>query len=131
LPKLTVAYEGGMKMRAERCGHVIESDQPEKSGGTDSALPPFDIFVSSLGMCITLFAAIFMERHGLSTEGLALDLEFEMAKGPSRLGEVRAKLRAPKADLGELRDAVLRSALACPVHHSLREDVEVALELAE
>jgi uncharacterized OsmC-like protein len=131
LAKLTVAYEGVTKMRAERRGHVIESDQPEKGGGTDTALPPFDIFVASHGMCMLLFAALFLERNGLPTEGLALDVEFEMARGPSRLGKVKGKLHAPNAELGKRRDAVLRAALACPVHHSLRDDVEVTLELAD
>jgi uncharacterized OsmC-like protein len=102
-----------------------------EGGGEDSAPTPFDIFVGSLGMCMLLFATLYMERHGLSTEGLALDIEFEMARNPNRLGKVHGILQAPNADLGQRREALVRAALACPVHHSIRDDTEVTLELAE
>lgn len=130
MAELTVRYEGGKRLIAKRRGHVLLSDQPEKSGGEDTALPPFDIFVSSLGMCMLLFAQMFLERNDLSTDGLALDIEFEMDERHRQLERVRGKLHVPDADLGERRDAVLRAALACPVHHSLRENIEVTLELA-
>ena len=131
MAEVKIKFEGGMRMRAERRGLVIESDQPEKAGGKDTALPPFDIFVSSLGMCMLLYAAFYIERHGFSAEGLALNLDFEMSRDPSRLGKVHGKLYVPSAELGKRKDAVLRAALACPVHHSLREDIELTLELAK
>lgn len=131
MAKLTVTYEGGKRISAKRRGHVLLSDQPEKGGGSDAALPPFDIFVCAHGMCMVLFAQMFLERNGLSTEGLALEIDFEMDERHRRLAKVAGKLRVPNADLGERKQAVLRAALACPVHHSLREDVEVTLELAE
>ncbi len=126
---MKITYEGGRRLSAKRRGHVLLSDQPEKSGGEDTALPPFDIFVASLGMCMLLFAQMFLERNGFSTDGLALDVEFEMDEKHSRLAKVAGRLRVPNADLGERRDAVLRAALACPVHHSVRENVKVTLEL--
>lgn len=131
MANLRVTCEGGKRFAAEVRGHRIESDQTAKGGGEDSAPTPFDIFVGSLGMCMLLFATLYVERHGLSTEGLALDIEFEMARNPNRLGKVHGILHVPGADLGQRREALLRAALACPVHHSLREDTEVTLELAE
>jgi putative redox protein len=130
MAKLTVTYDGGKRISARRREHVLLSDQPEKSGGSDTALPPFDIFVSAHAMCMLLFAQMFLERNGLSTEGLALDVDFEMDERHRRLAKVAAKLRVPNADLGKREQAVIRAALACPVHHSLREDVDISLELA-
>ncbi len=131
MANLTVTYEGGRRLAAEVRGHRIESDLTERGGGQDSAPQPFDIFVAAHGMCMTLFAQMFLERNGLSTEGLALDIEYEMARDPHRLGRVRGVLHVPNAELGKRAEAVIRAALSCPVHHSLSEDIEVTLELAE
>ena len=119
MAKLTVTYDGGKRISARRRGHVLLSDQPEKAGGSDTALPPFDIFVCAHGMCMLLFAQMFLERNGLSTEGLALEIDFEMDERHRRLAKVAGKLRVPNADLGKRKQAVIRAALACPVHHSL------------
>ncbi len=127
---MKITFEGGKRLIAKRRGHVLLSDQPEKSGGEDTALPPFDIFVASLGMCMLLTAQMFLERNGLPTEGLALDIEFEMDERHRQLEKVAGRLHVPNADLGERRDAVLRAAVACPVHRSVREDIKVTLELA-
>jgi uncharacterized OsmC-like protein len=88
------------------------------------------MFVASLGMCMLLFAEMYLTRNGLSAEGLAMELEFEMDERHTRLVRLAGKLRAPKAELGERARALVRAALACPVHKSIREDVEVSLELA-
>ena len=131
MAKLSVTYEDGKRFTAEVRGHRIPSDQREKGGGQDSAPEPFDLFVASHAMCMMLFAQIFLERNELSTDGLRLDVEYEMADHPRRLGKLHGVLHVPSADLGKRAKAVIRSALACPVHHSIREDVEVTLELAE
>ena len=131
MAELSAVYEGGKRFVAEVRGHRIESDQREKGGGQDSAPEPFDIFVASHAMCMMLFAQMFLERSELSTEGLKLEVEYEMADHPRRLGKVHGVLHVPNADLGKRAKAVVRSALSCPVHHSLREDTETTLELAE
>ncbi len=130
MAKLSVAYEGGKRFTAEVRGHRIESDQREKGGGQDSAPEPFDIFVASHAMCMMLFAQIFLERNEFSTEGLSLEVDYEMADHPRRLGKVHGILHVPNAELGKRATGVVRSALACPVHHSIREDTEITLELA-
>ncbi|GAG49741.1 unnamed protein product [marine sediment metagenome] len=130
MARLSVSYGGGKRFMAEVRGHRIECDQREKGGGQDSAPEPFDLFVASHAMCMMLFAQIFLERNELSTEGLSLDVEYEMADHPRRLGKVHGILHVPNAELGKRAKGVVRSALACPVHHSIREDTEITLELA-
>ena len=101
MARLSVSYGGGKRFMAEVRGHRIESDQREKGGGQDSAPEPFDIFVASHAMCMMLFAQIFLERNELSTEGLSLEVEYEMADHPRRLGKVHGILHVPNAELGK------------------------------
>ena len=105
-------------------GHVWDSnlqrvDEGERSG---SIFGPIEERIwgygGTLGLVLPFRRSIF-------------EVEYEMAVHPMRLGKLHGILHVPNAELGKLAKAVVRSALACPVHHSLREDTESTLELAQ
>lgn len=131
MAKLTVTNEGGKKLRARIRQHAIVTDQVEKAGGTDSAPNPLEAFVASLGMCMTYFATVYLESNGFEGEGTEFDIEWEAGGKPKRLVKFATKVRLPGGvDLGPKSRALLAAAKCCPVHNSLREDIEVSLELA-
>jgi len=128
---MSVAFAGGVKFRAERRGHAVVCDQRQKGGGEDSAMEPFELFISSLVMCMGHFALVYARKNGWSPEGMTLDAAFTTARDPFRLATVDVKIRLPNADPGTRREALARAALACPVHRSLAEGVKVTASVAD
>lgn len=130
MPKLTVTYEGGKKLKALVRQHVIPTDQVGKAGGTDTAANPLETFVASLGMCMGYFASAYLENHGFRGDGLALEVDWDVGGKPKRLTRFAATIRLPEGvELGPKARALVAAAKNCPVHNSLREDVDVSLEV--
>lgn len=132
MAKLTVTCEGGKKLKALVRQHAILTDQVEKGGGTDTAPNPLETFVASLGMCMGYFASTYLEHHGFRGDGLTLEVDWEVGGKPKRLTRFAATITLPDGiDLGPKARALLAAARNCPVHSSIREDVEVSLEIAQ
>ncbi|MFJ6926691.1 OsmC family protein [Streptomyces nigra] len=60
-------------------GHVLTVDQPRPDGGKDTAPTPVELFVASVASCTPHYAGRYLDRHGLSRDGLAVRADFRMA----------------------------------------------------
>ncbi len=49
--EMQISLAGGKKVDARFKGFTIRTDQPESSGGENSAPSPFDLFLGSIGTC--------------------------------------------------------------------------------
>ena len=54
--EMKVYFPGGKRVYADYGGFTIETDQPARGGGDDSAPAPFDLFLASIGTCAGIFA---------------------------------------------------------------------------
>jgi uncharacterized OsmC-like protein len=112
-------------------GHELVVDQPVEDGGEDAGPTPTELFVAGLASCVAFYAGRFLRRHGLPTEGLAVDCSFTFAEDrPARVGEISVAVHLPEG-FPEERRAALRAVVEhCTVHNSLRQppEVEIALE---
>ncbi|GIU98649.1 MAG: hypothetical protein KatS3mg014_0265 [Actinomycetota bacterium] len=130
MDEMLVEHEGGDRYRVRIRGHELVVDQPQDDGGEDAGPTPTELFVASLASCVAFYAGRFLRRHGLPTEGLAVECGFAFAEDrPSRVGRVGIVVRLP-AGVPEERRAALRAVVEhCTVHNSLRRPPEVAIEL--
>jgi putative redox protein len=110
--------------------HRLEADQPVDDGGEDLAPTPTELFVSSLAACVAFYIRRFLDRHGLSTEGLAVDASFTMAHRPARVGEIILHLELPVDIPQEKRDALMAVASHCTVHNTLRSPPKIMMDFA-
>ena len=62
---MRITLPGGSRVQAEYHGFTIQTDQPEKYGGTGTAPAPFDYFLASLGTCAGFFIARFCQSREL------------------------------------------------------------------
>ncbi|WFE28783.1 OsmC family protein [Solwaraspora sp. WMMD791] len=127
---LTVHHVDGERYAVQVRGHQVFVDQPATNGGDDGAPTPVELFVASLASCVAFYAGRYLQRHGLSREGLAVSARYVMATDrPARVGAIRIEVTAP-ADLPAGRRAALRAVAAhCTVHNSLVEVPRVEIEL--
>jgi len=116
--EVKVRHLGNVKFEAIARGHRVVCDQPPDNGGTDSGMTPPDFLLVSLGTCAGFYAAQYLKLHGLSAEGLEVNVSAEKARAPARLGTFRIEVIAPGLD--ERHTAgVLRAVHACLIHNTL------------
>ncbi|MFI8091021.1 OsmC family protein [Streptomyces sp. NPDC086080] len=51
-------------------GHTLTVDQPLSDGGKDTAPTPVELFVAAVASCAAHYAGRFLDRHGVSRDGL-------------------------------------------------------------
>ncbi|WAX81492.1 OsmC family protein [Streptomyces sp. KMM 9044] len=100
-------------------GHVLTVDQPLSGGGKDTTPTPVELFVAALASCAAHCAGRYLDRHGVSRDGLSVRAEFGMADdGPPRVGSLALTVLAPA--LPPQRLAALRAVVShCTVTNTL------------
>jgi uncharacterized OsmC-like protein len=130
MDQMRIEHEGGDRYRVRVRGHELVVDQPVEDGGEDAGPTPTELFVAGLASCVAFYAGRFLRRHGLPTEGLAVDCSFNFAEDrPARVGEISVAVHLPEG-FPEERRAALRAVVEhCTVHNSLRQPPEVGIAL--
>lgn len=123
---------GAKKFEMTARGHQVLSDQPAGNGGSDTAMTPPELFLSSLGACAAYYAAEYLRARSLPVEGLAIRVSGEKGDQPARFVSLRFEVAAP--GLSERhRDGILRAVEACFLKHTLNKPpaMEVKILSAE
>lgn len=123
----TVLWKEGMHF----CTHVksgqLLCDESSEIGAAYPSAP--ELLMASLGSCIGSVLVYFADRHGLNLEGMRIDLDWEMAERPHRIGKIDISVAIP-ARLDEERTATLeRVAHACLIHNTLTHPPQISLDL--
>jgi uncharacterized OsmC-like protein len=127
---MTVQYLYGESYEVLLRGHRVLVDQPVDAGGADGAPTPTELFVASLAACMAFYAGRYLTRHGFSREGLAVEVEHEMATDrPARVAAVRVRLSVPHAVPADRWPALRAVTEHCTVHNTLTAPPAITLEL--
>jgi ribosomal protein S12 methylthiotransferase accessory factor len=124
---MEITFPGGVQVNAQYNGFVIATDQPESSGGLNSAPSPFELFLASLGTCAGFFALRFCQQRELPTTGMRLELTSERNADTRRLDQVRITLHLPDGFPEKYRSAIIRSTDQCTVKKALLDPPEIVL----
>jgi len=126
---MLVTHDAGDRFAIEIRGHTVVVDQPEALGGDDEGPTPTELFVASLASCVGFYARRYLARHRLDATGLRVEVAWDMATKPARVGEVTMRVVVPAGVPAERRAGLLAQASHCTVHNSLHQPPEVAIEL--
>lgn len=69
---MEITFPGGKKVNALYKGFTITTDQSKSNGGEASAPEPFSLFLVSIGTCAGIYVINFLQKRGLSTDGLKM-----------------------------------------------------------
>ena len=129
---ISVAYEGGDRLRIAVRGHDLVTDQPIDSGGDDREPTPTELFVGSLVSCMGFYAQRFLRLNHVEAAGLALSATFEStAERPYRVSAISVDVVLPPGTPDRLVDPLRRVMDACTVHNTLRHEPSVTLTLEQ
>lgn len=103
--------------------HVLGADEPERLGGQDTGLAPYELLLASLGACTAMTLRMYAERHGWKLDRISVALR-HVRKPPSAPGgppldrfERQITLRGALDDTQ--RNRLLEIAEKCPVSQTL------------
>ncbi len=125
--EVTVEHLGAVQFEIKARQHTIASDQPPENGGFDEGMTPPELLLASLGSCAAYYAADYLKRHGLATEGTRVRVHAEKVKNPARVDNIRIDVDLPLDCEERDREGVDRAVHNCLIHNTLRHPPKIEI----
>ncbi len=124
--EITGRYYGHLntEMKHGPSGVTLRTAAPLDNQGDGSSFSPTDLVAAALAGCMVTTLAIVAERDGIDLSGVTFRVEKEMASNPRRIARLPVEIHLPAALTADERIKLERAAHTCPVHRSLRDDVD-------
>ena len=119
--------------------HRLVADEPVTAGGTGTGLNPYDLLLASLGSCTSMTIALYARRKQWPLESVTVRLrhakihaadcaECETREG--KIDRIERDIELAGALTEEQRARLLDIAGKCPVHRTLRSEIDIRTRLA-
>lgn len=130
MAEIGVTYHGNLHctVTGGPAAAMLTTDGPADLGGRAESFSPTDLVAAALGTCILSTMAIVARRQNVDLAGAKATVSKEMAGPPDRrIGRLAVTIHVPAGVPPEHRQRIENAARHCPVHHSLRADVETVV----
>lgn len=120
-----IEYTGNLRTAAKHLdsGEIIFTDAPKDNHGLGKAFSPTDMVCSALASCMLTIMAIAVEKSGVNIKGTKVVAKKTMGSNPRMISQIDITITFPKDYDQKTRAILERSALNCPVHKSLSDQV--------
>lgn len=128
----------GLAQSIEVGRHRLTADEPTTLGGTDTGPDPYDLLLAALGACTSMTLRMYAARKGWPLESVTVRLHHDKihavdcAECETRVGRIDRIDRTIEL-VGELdeeqRGRLLEIASMCPVHRTLKGEIEIRTTL--
>ncbi len=109
--------------------HVGAADEPERLGGLDTGMSPYEYLLAALGSCTAMTVRMYAARHDWPLETIRVELRHVQEPGPVDRFERAITLTGPLD--AERRARLLEIADKCPVSRTLGRASRVISHLTE
>lgn len=127
--EVTVNHLGTLQFEIKARQHTIISDQPEDNGGFDEGMTPPELLLASLGSCAAFYAAAYLKKFNLATEGTKVRVTAAKLRDPARLGDFVIEVDVPIELTEEQKQGIERSVHHCLIHNTLLNPPKIELEI--
>src|SRR6202007_65083 len=111
---------GSVQFERRARNHSVISDQSVNDGGFDEGMTPPELLLASLGSCAGYYAAQYLRKSKLATEGTRVRVSCEKEKDPlARMTNVVIEVDAPVELSDAQRKSVEEAVEHCLVHNPL------------
>lgn len=129
--EVTVEHLGAVQFEVHARQHVIASDQPQENGGYDEGMTPPELLLASLGSCAAFYAAQYLRKHKLATEGTHVRITADKVKDPARIDNFRIEIETPVTLTPQHRAGVETAVHHCLIHNTLLHPPKIAIAVNE
>lgn len=127
--EVSVVHLGAVQFEIKARGHSIVSDQPEENGGFDEGMTPPELMLASLASCAGFYAADYLKRQKLSSQGTKVRVTADKVTNPARMDNFKIEIEVPaglrEEDVKGVEEAVHR----CLIHNTLTHAAKIELEV--
>jgi len=115
-------------------GHQIRSDEPVKSGGTDTGPDPYDLLLAALGSCTAMTVRLYAAQKQWPLTNVHVTLKHqkiyaqdcaECETKEGRIDQIDRVIRLEGALDDAQRKRLMEIADKCPVHRTLHSEVRI------
>jgi putative redox protein len=129
--EVQVEHLGALQFQIKTRGHSIISDQPVADGGFDEGFTPPELLLASLGSCAGFYAANYLRKHKLASEGTRVRVTSEKVKDPlTRMANFVIVVDAPVELTPDQQKGVEEAVGHCLVHNTLLNAPTISLRVA-
>jgi putative redox protein len=129
--EITVEHLGAVQFEIKTRGHSIVSDQPVNAGGFDEGMTPPELLLASLGSCAGYYAAEYLRKKKLATEGTRVHVSCEkLVKPMARLTDFVIEVDAPVELDAEQLKGMEAAVEQCLVHNTLLNPPKISIKTA-
>jgi len=128
--EVTVEHLGAVQFEIKARNHSIACDQPPENGGYDEGMTPPELLLASLGSCAAFYAAQYLRKYSLATEGTRVRITAEKVKNPvARIDNFRIEIETPLELSEQHRAGVERAVHHCLIHNTLLNPPQIEIEI--
>jgi uncharacterized OsmC-like protein len=129
--EVTVEHLGAVQFEIHARQHTISCDQPLENGGYDEGMTPPELLLASLGSCAGFYAAQYLRKYKLATEGTRVRVTAEKVKDPARVENFCIEIETPVELSEQHRAGVERAVHHCLIHNTLLHPPQIKIEIKE
>lgn len=120
MAKIISKYQGNGLVEAQIGKHRITVDKSYQTGGKDRGPSPVELFVSSLGTCVTMVISTYCEEHNIDASDLMVEIHYETDELQSRITCVTVNIELPFGNIQDREQALARVAKLCGIHKTIQ-----------
>ncbi len=126
--EVVIEHLGAVQFEIKARGHAIVSDQPREDGGFDEGMTPPELLLASLGSCAAFYAAQYLRKHNLASEGTRVRVTAGKEKNPARIGHFHIEVEMPVVLDDKHRAGVEDAVQRCLIHNTLQHPPQIQFE---
>jgi uncharacterized OsmC-like protein len=107
------------------------TDAPKDNQGNGEAFSPTDLVATSLASCMLTVMGIKAREMNIDLKSTKAEVTKVMIADPRRIGAIHVTIHFPHTEGMEdekNREILRRTAMTCPVYHSLHPEIEKVVE---
>lgn len=119
--EITVDFPGGSRVDAHFGSFAVQTDQPIKNGGENTAPAPFDMFLVSLATCAGYYVLEFCKARSISTRGIRVIQRLEEDAKTKMVSKLLLEIQLPDEFPERYTPALIRAAGSCSIKKHLEK----------
>ena len=111
--------------------HHLQADEPVSAGGSDAAPDPYDYLLVALGVCTSMTVGLYARRKQWPLENITVSLRHSRIHAKGMLDRIETEIELTGSLSSEQRAKLMEIAAKCPVHRTLKSEINIQLHAAE